>query len=64
MNEQSKESEATRPLFGFLLAFVGVFLYIGIKMNNVISLANLSVLLGVFLVAIAGYSLAKPEAVG
>jgi len=64
MNEQSKESEATMPLFGFLLAFVGVFLYIGIKMNNVISLADLSVLLGVFLVMIAGYSLAKPKAVG
>ena len=52
------------PLFGFLLLFVGVFLYVGIKMNNVISLANLSVLIGGFLVALSVYSLAKPAAVG
>ena len=51
------------PLFGFLLLFVGMFLYVGIKMNNVINLANLSVLLGVFLVAVSGFSLAKPAAV-
>ena len=54
MKEQTKESAATLLLFGFLLAFVGVFLYVGIKMNNAISLANLSVLLGVFLAALAG----------
>ncbi|MDE2644093.1 MAG: hypothetical protein OSB55_15270, partial [Verrucomicrobiota bacterium] len=64
MKEQAKESAATLPLFGFLLAFVGVFLYIGIEMNNVISLANLSILLGVCLVALSGYSLARPAAVG
>ncbi len=52
------------PLFGFLLAFVGVFLYVGIGMNSQVSLANLSVLLGVFLAALSGYSLAKPAAVG
>ena len=64
MKEQTKESSATLLLFGFLLAFVGVFLYVGIKMNNAISLANLSVLLGVFLAALSGYSLARPAAVG
>ena len=52
------------PLFGFLLVFVGMFLYIGIKMNSQVSLANLSIVLGVFLVAVAGYSLARPGAVG
>ena len=51
------------PLFGFLLVFVGMFLYIGIRMNSEVSLANLSVLLGVFLAAVSGYSLAKPDAV-
>ena len=64
MKEQTKESSATLLLFGFLLAFVGVFLCVGIKMNNAISLANLSVLLGVFLAALSGYSLARPAAVG
>ena len=71
MKEQTKESSATLLLFGFLLAFVGVFLYIGgvftpigIKMNSQVSLANLSIVLGVFLVAVAGYSLARPGAVG
>jgi hypothetical protein len=64
VNEQSKKSAATMPLFGFLLAFVGVFLYVGIGMNSQVSLANLSVLLGVFLAALSGYSLAKPAAVG
>jgi hypothetical protein len=64
VNEQSKKSPASMPLFGFLLLFVGVFLYVGIKMNNVISLANLSVLIGGFLVALSVYSLAKPAAVG
>ena len=64
MKEQTKESAATLPLFVFLLVFVGVFLYIGIEMTNVISLANLSVLLGVSLVALSGYSLARPAAVG
>ena len=71
MKEQTKESSATLLLFGFLLAFVGVFLYIGgvftpigIKMNSQVSLANLSIVLGVFLVAVAGYSLARPAAVG
>ena len=63
MNEQSKESPASIPLFGFLLVFVGMFLYIGIRMNSEVSLANLSVLLGVFLAAGSGYSLAKPDAV-
>ena len=63
MNEQSKESPASIPLFGFLLVFVGMFLYIGIRMNSEVSLANLSVLLGVFLAAVSGYSLAKPDAV-
>ena len=63
MNEQSKESPASMPLFGFLLVFVGMFLYIGIRMNSEVSLANLSVLLGVFLAAVSGYSLAKPDAV-
>ena len=63
MNEQSKESPASIPLFGFLLVFVGMFLYIGIRMNSEVSLANLSVLLGVFLTAVSGYSLAKPDAV-
>jgi len=52
------------PLFGFLLVFVGMFLYIGIKMNSQVSLANLSIVLGVFLVAVAGYTLAKPVDVG
>ena len=71
MKEQTKESSSTLPLFGFLLAFVGVFLYIGgvftpigIKMNSQVSLANLSIVLGVFLVAVAGYTLAKPADVG
>ncbi len=64
MNDQKKELPATLPLFGFLLAFVGMFLFVGIKMNNQISLANLSVLLGVFLSALSGYSLARPAAVG
>jgi len=32
VKEQTKESSSTLPLFGFLLAFVGVFLYVGIKM--------------------------------
>ena len=45
MNEQAKESEATVPLFGFLLLFVGVFLYVGIKLNSDISLAGLSMLI-------------------
>ena len=63
MNEQSKESPASIPLFGFLLVFVGMFLYIGIRMNSEVSLANLSVLLGVSLAAVSGYSLAKPDAV-
>ena len=40
-----------------------MFLYIGIRMNSEVSLANLSVLLGVFLTAVSGYSLAKPDAV-
>ena len=59
------------PLCGFLLVFVSMFLYIGgvftpigIKMNSQVSLANLSIVLGVFLVAVAGYSLARPAAVG
>ena len=52
------------PLFGFLLVFVGMFLYIGIKMNSQVSLANLSIVLGVFWVAVAGYTLAKPVDVG
>jgi len=54
VKEQTKESSATLLLFGFLLAFVGVFLYIGgvftpigIKMNSQVSLANLSIVLGV-----------------
>jgi len=64
VKEQTKESSATLPLFGFLLAFVGVFLYVGIKMNSQVGLANLSIVLGVFLVAVAGYSLARPAAVG
>ena len=71
MKEQTKESSSTLPLFGFLLAFVGVFLYIGgvftpigIKMNSQVSLANLSIVLGVFLAALSGYSLARPAAVG
>ena len=64
MNDQKKELPATLPLFSFLLAFVGMFLFVGIKMNNQISLANLSVLLGVFLAALSGYSLARPAAVG
>ena len=64
MSEPAKESDAAAPLFGFLLLFVGVFLYVGIKMNNAISLASLSVLIGGFLVAVSGYSLAKPAAVG
>ena len=63
MNEQSKESPASIPLFGFLLVFVGMFLYIGIRMNSEVSLANLSVLLGVSMAAVSGYSLAKPDAV-
>ncbi len=59
------------PVFGFLLVFVCMFLYIGgvftpigIKMNSQISLANLSIVLGVFLVSVAGYTLAKPVDVG
>ena len=64
MIDQKKELPATLPLFSFLLAFVGMFLFVGIKMNNQISLANLSVLLGVFLAALSGYSLARPAAVG
>ena len=56
------------PLFGFLLVFVVMFLYIGIIMphwmNSQVSLANLSIVLGVFLVAVAGYTLAKPADVG
>tara|TARA_Y100000780_G_scaffold145617_1_gene131367 strand:- start:643 stop:1335 length:693 start_codon:yes stop_codon:yes gene_type:complete len=64
VNEQSKESPASMPLFGFLLVFVGMFLYIGIKMNSQVSLANLSIVLGVFWVAVAGYTLAKPVDVG
>ena len=71
MKEQTKESSSTLPLFGFLLAFVGVFLYIGgvftpigIKMYSQVSLANLSIVLGVFLAALSGYSLARPAAVG
>ncbi|MDP7586100.1 MAG: hypothetical protein QF920_09870, partial [Verrucomicrobiota bacterium] len=42
----------------------GVFTPIGIKMNSQISLANLSIVLGVFLVSVAGYTLAKPVDVG
>ena len=64
MNEQAKESEATVPLFGFLLLFVGVFLYVGIKLNSDISLAGLSMLIGAFLVILSGYTLSKPVAVG
>ena len=68
MKEQTKESSATLPLFGFLLVFVVMFLYIGIIMphwmNSQVSLANLSIVLGVFLVVVAGYTLAKPADVG
>ncbi len=35
-------------LFGFLLAFVGVFLYIAIEKNNEISIDNMSLFLGGF----------------
>jgi len=63
VSETAKESEAAAPLFGFLLLFVGVFLYVGIKLQGNISLASLSVLIGVFLVFLSGYSLAKPAAV-
>ena len=52
------------PLFGFLLAFVGVFLYIAIDKNNEISIDNMSLLLGGFLVVLSGYTLAKPKEVG
>lgn len=52
------------PLFGFLLAFVGVFLYIAIEKNNEISIDNMSLLLGGFLVVLSGYTLAKPKEVG
>ena len=64
MNESAKQSEAAAPLFGFLLLFVGVFLYVDIKLHGDISLATLSVLIGAFLVVLSGYSLAKPAAVG
>ena len=52
------------PLFVLLLAFVGACLYIAFEQNNVISISNLSLLLGGFLVAVAGYTLAKPTEVG
>ena len=52
------------PLFALLLAFVGACLYIAFEQNNVISISNLSLLLGGFLVAVAGYTLAKPAEVG
>ena len=52
------------PLFGFLLALVGVFLYIAIEKNNEISIDNMSLLLGGFLVVLSGYTLAKPKEVG
>ena len=64
MSDRQKVSEANVPLFGLLLLFVGVFLYVSIKMNSEISLANLSVLTGILLVALSAYSLANPAAVG
>ena len=51
------------PLFALLLAFVGACLFIAFEQNNVISISNLSLLLGGFLVAVAGYTLAKPAEV-
>ena len=64
MPASTKESPATKPLFFLLLAFVGACLYIAFEQNNVISISNLSLLLGGFLVAVAGYTLAKPAEVG
>ena len=64
MPASTKESPATKPLFVLLLAFVGACLYIAFEQNNVISISNLSLLLGGFLVAVAGYTLAKPAEVG
>ncbi|MBO60457.1 MAG: hypothetical protein CMO63_00615, partial [Verrucomicrobiales bacterium] len=60
MPASTKESPATKPLFVLLLAYVGACLYIAFEQNNVISISNLSLLLGGFLVAVAGYTLAKP----
>ena len=51
------------PLFALLLAFVGACLYIAFEQNNVISISNLSLLLGGFLVAVAGYTLARPNSI-
>ena len=64
MPASTKESPATKPLFVLLLAYVGACLYIAFEQNNVISISNLSLLLGGFLVAVAGYTLAKPAEVG
>jgi len=47
-----------------LLAFVGAFLYIAFEKRNVISISDLSILLGGFLVAVAAFTLAKPLEVG
>lgn len=64
MTSSTNESPATKPLFAILLAFVGAFLYIAFAQKNEISISNLSMLLGGFLVVVGGYSVAKPKEVG
>lgn len=61
MNQPIKESSKVMPLFLLMLVFVGFFLYIAIKQNNQISIANLSIFLGVFFVAISSYAIVRPD---
>ena len=59
--ESPKESSKGAPMFFLMLIFVGCFLYVALKQNNQISIANLSIFLGVFVVALSSYAVVKTE---
>ena len=59
--ESPKEFSKGAPMFFLMLIFVGFFLYVAIKQNNQISIANLSIFLGVFFVALSSYAVVKTE---
>jgi len=64
MTQSTKESTKAMPLFVLMLIFVCFFLFIAFKQNNQISIANLSVFLGVFFVVISSYAIVRPDNVG
>ena len=64
MTESEKESPAAIPIFSLFLVFVSFFLYIAFKQSNQISIANLSLLFGVFFAVISSYAIAKPKDIG